>query len=280
MALVAFLPERTLGLLRAQLPREEIKCAADWRELDALAAMPETTSVILDPDIEGPTGLDAAIGVVRRHSSLPIFAYVTPSARSLKEVFTLARHGLTDAFCCTEFNPALSLRAMLERVDTDALPFSFVRLLEARLGKLTPAVASAVRDAFERPQIYDGVSDLARRARVRARSLSRELGRAGLGTPKKLLAIAKVLRGVSYMQSGSMSVTAVSSKLRYSDPRVFRDAIISIFGCSPTVLRKNCSGAEVLLNVSEWLYKPPGRSAMRSATPRVQKNSKLHRSML
>jgi AraC-like DNA-binding protein len=151
------------------------------------------------------------------------------------------------------------LRATLHRTDTDTLPFSFVRLLEARLGRLSPPVATAVQDAFERPQIYDNVSDLARTARVRVRSLFRELEKAGLGTPKKLLAVARVLRGVSYMQSGSLPLATVSAKLRYSDPRVFREAIISIFGCSPNQVRKYCSDSEALLHVSEWLYKPTGQ---------------------
>ncbi|HJP85746.1 MAG TPA: hypothetical protein VJ852_07130 [Gemmatimonadaceae bacterium] len=275
MALVALLPERTLGLLRTQLPREEIKCAANWRELDALAAMPDTTSVMLDPGVGGPTGLEAAIGVIGRHSSLPVFAYVALSARSLKEVFTLARHGLTDAFCCTEFNPTVALSATLDRVNSNALPFSFLSLVEARLGQLPCGLAAALRDAFERPEVYDNVSDLARRARLRARGLSREIERAGLGTPKKLLAVAKVLRGVSHMQTGSMSLTAVSFKLRYSDPRVFRDAIVSIFGCSPSLLRKHCSSAEVLLHVSEWLYKPSGRRVhKRFQAARAQKSSR------
>lgn len=282
MGLAVFLPARTLALLRIELPREEIKCAANWSELDALAGMPSTTAIVLDPAVGGPDALEVAIKVVRRHSNMPVLAYVAPTASNLKAVFALARNGLADAFCCTEFNRTRCLRATIERAGNNAVAFSFLKLLEARLGQLPSAVASTVRDAFERPDGYDKVSDLARKARVNAWGFSRAIERAGLGTPKKLLAAAKVLRAFSYMQSGSMSVEAISCKLRYSQPRVFHEVITSIFDCSPASLRKYGKPDEVLLHLCEWLYKPGQRRLVRQRRDslKVRKNSTRRHSEL
>lgn len=233
-----------------------MRCATSWRELDALAAVPGTTSMVLDPALGGSAGLDAAIRVIRRHSNVAAFAYVLPTPRNLKAVLLLGQHGLATAFCCGEFNASPSLKVAIESAAYNSLPCSFLNLVEARMGQLPQKVAVAVSDAFERPRVYDNVSDLARKAGIRNRTLSRLLANAGLGTPKKLLTIAKVLRGVAYMQSTSMSVASVSCKLSYADPRVFNEVIASIFGSSPTALRKQGSAEEILLHVCEWLYKP------------------------
>jgi AraC-like DNA-binding protein len=267
MTLLAFLPVRSLALLQILLPNEEISAAKDWAEVHTLAATSRFTAIVIDPNADGLENIAAATEVVKRNAPIPVFAYVSPTPASLRAVFLLSRHGLADAFCWSEFNPAQCWPAILHRATHNFLSHSFLRLIESRLGRLPYPLACAVCDVFESPHLYDHVDDLARKAGLGGRSVYRALKRAGLGTPKKILAVAKILRGVTYMQSAPVSVTSVSGKIKYSQPRVFCQATERIFRCSPSALRQERDSGAMLVAIVEWLYKPNRSSIRRRPTP-------------
>jgi AraC-like DNA-binding protein len=131
-----------------------------------------------------------------------------------------------------------------------------LRAMETRITRLPPELSRTVVDLFERPHRYDCGEDIARDARISVRSLYRAFERSGLGSPKKMLTVAKLARGYTYLVSSSTRLGRVSQRIRYSRPRLFSEAVGEVFGCSPCKLRKHSDSNEVVLQLLEWLYKP------------------------
>jgi len=256
MVLIAFLPSPSLVRLRRIFSSEEVRSARGWAELRSLIVQQDVAAAVIDPSADGSYNVEAAVEVLRTRPLVPVFAYVAPTGANLRAVLQLSRHGLEDAFLSSGSGHNQNWRIALERASTTRLAYALLNAMEARIGQLPFNLGRTIADLFERPHHYDSAADMAREARIGTRCLYRNFERVGLGTPKKLLTVAKVVRGYSLLLGSSAPLTQVSYKLRYSHPGSFAQATAAIFRCSPSKLRENPNSDEILLHLLEWLYKP------------------------
>jgi methylphosphotriester-DNA--protein-cysteine methyltransferase len=83
--------------------------------------------------------------------------------------------------------------------------------------------------------------------------LYRNLHLANLGSPKKLLIAAKLLRGYGYLRDPGYSVLDVSVKLGYRSTRIFAQHAVSVFGLTPSRVRTRLPEADAIKKVLDWL---------------------------
>ena len=95
--------------------------------------------------------------------------------------------------------------------------------------------------------------DLAMEAGIAIVSVYRNLDGAQLGSPKRLLVAAKVLRGFGYLRDPGYSVLDVSIKLGYKTARIFSQHWVSVFGVTPARIRTRLTDEAAIESVLRWL---------------------------
>jgi AraC-like DNA-binding protein len=93
-------------------------------------------------------------------------------------------------------------------------------------------------------------------------SVYRNLDSARLGSPKRLLVAAKVLRGFGYLRDPGYSVLDVSIKLGYKTARIFSQHWVSIFGVTPARVRTRLTDDAAIESVMRWLDASEGDSSL------------------
>src|SRR5205085_11522709 len=119
-----------------------------------------------------------------------------------------------------------------QRLCASRLAEGFLLAAESRVGRLEPRLQLALKDLFERPHRYTSGSDIARQCSMSRRGPYRAFDSARLGTPKKFVTIAKVLRGYLYLRNTHKTVEQISIALGYANGREFSAQCLDIFRCS------------------------------------------------
>src|SRR5205814_3537157 len=155
-----------------------------------------------------------------------------------------------------------------------------------RLAQLPRQLSVAVEKLFEQPHRYSSALDLAREAGLAGITIYRNIEAAHLGSPKRLLIAAKVLRGFGYLRDPGYSVLDVSIKLGYKTARIFSQHWVNVFGLTPARVRTRLTDAAAIESVLKWLRAggddssltfdpahPPGHNGSRRRRHRNTKRS-------
>jgi len=255
MRLMALLPPHSAEHVRRILPRTEIAFANTWDALSNSLRTGAFCSALIDPQTGGDNTV-TALRVVGRHPQAHIFAYVDLTATSLRAIFKLSKCGLEDVFVHPVRAGDKRFLNAIENVNAETLASDVLAAIDVKLRKLSPRVMGAVFDLFRRPSRYQSSADLASEADVSVRSIYRELNEADLGTPRRLITIAKVIHGYSYVVGSSTTIREACDKLGYTEPEVFSAHMRQHLGAGLSSLRNAGSSGEHLLTLIEDLFKP------------------------
>ena len=144
-------------------------------------------------------------------------------------------------------------REHVARVQRDPLTRHVIGVLAPSLAQLPMPLGAAVENMFEQPDRYTTALDLSMGSGVPIVRLYRNLHAANLGSPKRLLMAAKVLRGYSYLRDPGYTVLDVSVKLGYRSPRIFSQHAFDVFGLTASRMRTHLAEEDAMRNVLEWL---------------------------
>jgi AraC-like DNA-binding protein len=255
----ALLPEDACAAIRHALPEAQVLVAWSWEELTRVVESCRVASIVIDPLISGGEDLAPAISLLRRFPTVTTLAYVSLSPQNFRAIARLGRMGLYEAFLHPLPDAGRRLRTLHDQLASETLVANFLGTLGPAAGRLPPNVVRAVTDLFWRPHRYKTAADLAAQSDVIPRHLYRDFESVRLGSPRKLVIAAKVLRAYGYLRLPHLSVEAVSEKLGYETVRILARHTDEIFGCCPSTLRKECDGEEVVRHLLEWFYKPAMR---------------------
>jgi AraC-like DNA-binding protein len=230
--------------------------ASSWQELESLIRRKPVTVVILDPSADGIMNVSAVAGLLKRYPSLPLIAYVTLHAPAFNAVAQLGRLGLEDVVLNRFDDAPERFRERVEQVQGNALTNSVIEALADRLVQLPRQLSVTIENLFDQPHRYTSALDLAMEAGIAIVSVYRNLDTAQLGSPKRLLVAAKVLRGFGYLRDPGYSVLDVSIKLGYKTARIFSQHWVSVFGVTPARVRTRLTDDAAIESVLRWLGTP------------------------
>jgi len=253
LTLATLLPAAAAELIRETFRQTAVLHAHSWIDLEAVLGIHNINVVFVDPSLRPLKEPSPMLKLLSKYSSTRFFAYVSVSATNLAQVAKLSRHGLAGVI----IHPAdeCSLWTAVERAAGSGLVRQSVGAFEASLGKLSSPLLSAVRDLFERPHRYQFAADIALQAGTTTAIVRRDLKSANVGSPQKLVILAKLLRGYSYLAHSKLPVEGICVRLGL-DRRVFAAHCGAVFGCSPSRLRHHTDEDEIVRTVLEWFYKP------------------------
>ena len=287
MSVAAFLPNRLLTHVKhVFVDQSELFVATSWEELEILIRRKPVSVAILDPAADGTMNVGAVANLLKRYPSLPLIAYVTLHAPQFNAVAQLGRLGLKEVVLHRFDDAPEGFRERVERVEGNALTHAVIEALRQRLAQLPRQLSVAVENLFEQPHRYTSALDIGMEAGVAIVSVYRNLDAAQLGSPKRLLVAAKVLRGFGYLRDPGYSVLDVSIKLGYKSARIFSQHWVSVFGLTPARVRNRLTDEAAIESVLRWLGgrdddssladdlgKPPGHNGSRANRRRKRQPS-------
>lgn len=253
LSVAAFLPSRLLTHLRHVFADEpELLVASSWEELESFIRRKPVSVVILDPSADGILNVGAVAGLLKRYPSLPLIGYVTLHAPAFKAIAQLGRLGLEDVVLHRFDDAPDRFLERIEQVQGNALTHRVIEELHDSLRQLPRRLNATIENMFDQPHRYTSALDLAIDG-VPIVAIYRNLDAAGLGSPKRLLIAAKVLRGFGYLRDPGYSVLDVSFKLGYKTPRIFSHHWVSVFGVTPARVRRRLTDEAAVEHVLRWI---------------------------
>jgi AraC-like DNA-binding protein len=251
--IAAFLPARLLTHVRHVFADEpELLVASSWQELESFIRRKPVNVVILDPSADGTLNVGAVAGLLKRYPSLPLIAYVTLHAPAFKAIAQLGRLGLEDVVLHHFDDAPEQFRERVEQVQGNPLTHRVVEKLNGSLRMLPRELFVTIENLFQQPHRYTSALDLATEG-IAIVSVYRNLDAAQLGSPKRLLIAAKVLRGFGYLRDPGYSVLDVSIKLGYKTARIFSHHWVSVFGLTPARVRNRLTDDDAIGLVLRWI---------------------------
>jgi AraC-like DNA-binding protein len=253
LSVAAFLPARLLTHLKHVFADEpELLVASSWQELESFIRRKPVSVVILDPSADGTLNVGAVAGLLKRYPSLPLIGYVTLHAPAFKAIAQLGRLGLEDVVLHRFDDAPDRFLERIEQVHGNSLTHRVVEELHDSLRQLPRQLYAKIENMFDQPHRYSSALDLAGDG-VAIVGIYRNLDAAGLGSPKRLLIAAKVLRGFGYLRDPGYSVLDVSIKLGYKTARIFSHHWVSVFGVTPARVRRRLTDEAAVEHVLSWI---------------------------
>jgi AraC-like DNA-binding protein len=254
LSVAAFLPPRLLTHVKHVFADEpELLVASSWEELESFIRRKPVSVVILDPSADGNMNVEAVGGLLKRFPSLPLIAYVTLHAPTFGAVAQLGRLGLEDVVLHRFDDAPDRFLERVKRVEGNSLTYMVIEELGDALKELPRQLAVTIENLFEQPHRYTSSLDLAMEAGIAIVSVYRNLNAGRLGSPKRLLVAAKVLRGFGYLRDPGYSVLDVSIKLGYKTARIFSHHWVSVFGLTPARIRTRLTDEVAVESVLRWI---------------------------
>lgn len=257
MSIAVFLPPHQLAHIKHVFVAEDEFFVADsWKALEKMIRVEPITVVILDPAADGVMRVDAVAALLNRFPSLPVVGYVQLNAAAFAAIAQLSRRGLQHVVLHRFDDSKERLQQTISRVNANPPSQRMLALLAPYLEKVPLAVARAVRDMFERPHRFANVYDIAEAADLPPVSVYRSLENAGIATPKKLLMVAKLTRGLTYLRDPGYTVREVALKLGYRHARILTSHALEVFNVTPSRVRSRLTDDDAIAMLIRWIDLP------------------------
>jgi AraC-like DNA-binding protein len=253
LSVAAFLPPRLLTHVRHVFADDpDLLVSSSWEELESFIRRKPVSVVILDPSADGTLNVGAVAGLLKRYPSLPLIAYVTLHAPAFKAIAQLGKLGLEDVLLHHFDDAPDRFRQRVEHVHGNSLTHRLLDELNGSLRQLPRPLFVTIQNMFEQPHRYASALDLTLEG-YSIISVYRNLDAAGLGSPKRLVVAARVLRGFGYLRDPGYSVLDVSIKLGYKTARIFSHHWVAVFGETPAKVRNRLGEDEAIARVLDWI---------------------------
>lgn len=237
MNVLACVDPLRLGRLRAALAeRHRLHVALDWAHAAHLLNHEPVDVLVADPALSGGEAATDAIATLRAaHPSVPVVLYAALTPESAGAFAQLGHAGVETAVLYDADDSTDELLRALERQPGPALTAALLARLAPALEQMPRPVAGAIARAMHTPSAFRGVPDLAAASTVSRRTLYRECERAGLASPREMIAGARVLRAYALLREENRGIEDTAMALRYSSPHHLAKAMR--WACGTTTAR-------------------------------------------
>jgi AraC-like DNA-binding protein len=258
VTVVAFLPERLLAHVRhVFIKDQDFVIAKSWDEVDMLVREKPVTALILDPAADGVMNVEAVMNLLKNYPSLPVVAYAVLNPASFGAMLQLTRAGLQNVVLQRYEDSPQRFRETVERARGNPLKRKMLEGLQPQLSLLPRKLVSTVDEMFEWPHRYASAQDVALRAEMSSVRVYRNFSVAGLGSPKRMLRAAKLLKAVGYLQDRGYSVRDVAKKVGYRNARIFAEHTLDVFELTPSRVRSHLAPDDAVVQLLEWITAVP-----------------------
>ncbi|HVZ49359.1 MAG TPA: helix-turn-helix domain-containing protein [Gemmatimonadaceae bacterium] len=257
-------PQKLARLRGAAGSDHAVYAALDWAHADSIIKRQPVDVLVVDPQFEGSAAprTDRIRAVRHRYGALPMVVYSTLSAQTMRSLVELGTEGLGQIVLYGLDDDPRHLRQVLELQPGILLSERMVGLIRPRLNHTPSPVAGAVERAIRNPTVFRNVGDLTNAAGVPRRSFYRHLERAGLASPREVLAAARVLRAYALLRIPGYSLELAAAQVKFSDVDTLTDTMKAIAGVTPGRARLRIAPDEFLQMLTDRLVPRATRPAV------------------
>jgi AraC-like DNA-binding protein len=193
--------------------------------------------------------------------------YSTLSAHTMRSLVELGTEGLGQIILYGLDDDPRHLRQVLELQPGILLAEQLLSGMRPALNYTPSQVAGAVERAVRNPAVFRNVGDLTTSSGVPRRSLYRHLERAGLASPREVLAGARVLRAFALLRIPGYSLDLAADQLRFSDVDAMTDTMKALVGYTPGRARTRVAPDEFVRSLLQKLV--PGAPVEATGAGRI-----------
>jgi AraC-like DNA-binding protein len=263
-------PNKLVRLRGAAGDRHSVHAALDWAHADTIIRRQPVDVLVVDPQFDAATEpqADRIRAVHNRYRSLPMIVYSVLAAQTLRPLVELGKEGMEQLVLYGLDDDPQHLRQMLERQPGILLSERLLDRLRRPFSRVPAGVAHAMERLIRNPSAFRGVNDVALAAALPRRSLYRHLHRAGLVSPRELVAGARLLRAYAFLREPSYSLDAVANHVRFTDSDAMSGAMKWGVGTTPGRARDRMGPDEFVERLAARLAPRAGLEPSGFAAPR------------
>ncbi len=254
-------PPKLARLRGAAGDDHNVHAALDWAHADSIIRRQPVDVLVVDPQFgDSPAPRSDRIRAVRhRYRALPMVVYSALTTQTMRTLVELGTEGLGQIVLFNLDDDPQHLRQVLELQPGILLAEQLLAALRPCLNHTPAPVAGAVERAVRNPALFRNVGALTAGAGVPRRSFYRHLERAGLASPREILAGARSLRAYALLRIPGYSLELAATQLRFHDVDAMTDAMKSVVGVTPGRARSRIAPEEFVTLLAGRLM--PGLAA-------------------
>jgi AraC-like DNA-binding protein len=228
--------------------------------------------LVVDPCADGSSRAAEITVLLNAQPGTPVVIYGPPSPLTFQAIAEMARgsapHTAYSVVLHHYDDEPRRFLDMLQRQPGTALSLALLDRLAPALGVLPAALARAVERLVLDPSEFDDVGDLADAAQITVRTAYRQLGSAGIGSPRALVVGARLLRAYAYARDPGQSLETLATQVGYRAPRVMTKHMRDVLGVSPRAVRRRMRPTEFIDALAAWMYPTPSAARPPSSADR------------
>jgi AraC-like DNA-binding protein len=236
--------------------QHDIHPAGGWDELRTIILQRAIDVLVVDPVIDGTTGLDVIEEIRRQFPSLPVVVYTTLSGSSMHAIAQLGRLGIEHVVLSRFDDERARFLDLLERVPAQTLSDSMLLALSAELARLPVTLVRAIEQLFRSPARFRSAQDLSAAAGTILRTLYRQLEGAGIHSPRLLVASARLLRAYGLLRDPGRQIKDVAARVGYHSQYQLTQHMRTLTGQTPRYVRMHVEPEQFVALLADSVRRP------------------------
>ena len=244
----------------AVAPRFTLARASTWDgALETIRGRPVEIAVV-DPMLGGARGQEVERLRVL-FPSLPLILYTPVMTPELARVLLMmGKCGISQIVLSpTEDHPD-RLRDLLSAEEMRAASHRLLEQLTTALEPLPPELRWVLEEAMRSPGAVQTIQQVAARARVDRGTCARWFARAGLPSPRKILAAARVLYAHRLLRDPGFTIEDVAKRLGYAQAKTLQQHARTYLGLTAGEMRLSLTSDEATARIVQGFLTPARRT--------------------
>ncbi len=253
------------NLRGAVAPRFTLARAPTWDDaLETIRVRPVEIAVV-DPMLGGARGQEVERLRVL-FPSLPLILYTPMMTPELAPVLlAMGKCGISQVVLSrTEDHPD-RLRDLLSQEALHAASHRLLDQLTEALAPLPPELRWVLEDAMRSPGAVQTIQQVAARARVDRGTCARWFARAGLPSPRDILAAARVLYAHRLLQDPGFTIEDIAKRLGYAQAKTLQQHARKYLGLTAGEMRLSLTADEATARIVQGFLTPARQAAVNAS---------------
>jgi AraC-like DNA-binding protein len=252
-------------LRRAVAPRFVLAHTPGWdAALQTIRSRPVEIAVV-DPLLGGAASGREIERLRQLFPSLPLIPYTTMTPQMPTVLLLLGRIGVQHVVLNRIDDHPERLRELIAAEEMQATSSQLLGQLASALAPLPRELRYVLEDALRTPGEVQTIQQVAARARVDRGTCARWFARAGLPSPRHILAAARVLYAHRLLQDPGFTIEDVAQRLGYAQAKTLQQHARTYLGLTAGEMRLSLTAAEATDRIVNG-FLTPARVAAASAS--------------
>jgi len=230
--------------------------AHNWPELHGIITSHHADLVIFDPDIDA-SGLESALRLLEAFPSIAFVLYTQLKPSTARLIHRLAQRGLMDVIVQQFDDNPRKIQGLLDEIPQRRLLPLVLLSLRDQLQRLPESMRTCIEHILDMNPLPRSADAFARDIGVSRQHLYDTFRRAGLGSPRRFVIGARLLKAYSYLRDPGRSFGSIATAVGWTDPDALRKYLEQVFQMPVATLRQTSDNEALVKRIVHWMQAVP-----------------------